>query len=158
MRQQALSAYALFANLTGIFPLMGILGTVISLLPMVMDMTNVQQNFFAALTSTFWGLVFAIIFKFMDGFLAAKIEENDKNVALCSQFIAIYFGQSVGGQRRTGCLCRVFLRQQRCLSIGLYIDSSRHDGKAGRARRVFDRIRYDGQGIGVIRKRRGLNG
>lgn len=82
MRQRSLSTYTLFANLTGIFPLMGILGTVISLLPMVMDMADMQQNFFAALTSTFWGLVFAIVFKFMDGFLGAKIEENDKNVTL----------------------------------------------------------------------------
>ena len=69
-------------NRTGSLPLLGILGTVISLLGMVGDMTNVQDNFYGALTSTFWGLVFAIIFKFLDGIISAKIEDNEKNVQL----------------------------------------------------------------------------
>ena len=74
--------YSLFVNLTGIFPLLGILGTVISLLGMVSDMSNVQGNFYGALTSTFWGLIFSIIFKLLDGVVAAKIEDNEKNVQL----------------------------------------------------------------------------
>ena len=82
MREEAESVYAVFTNLTAIFPLMGILGTVISLLPMVADMANVQTNFFTALTSTFWGLVFAIAFKICDAFLTARMEDNDKNVTL----------------------------------------------------------------------------
>lgn len=82
MRNRTGSLYSLFVNLTGIFPLLGILGTVISLLGMVGDMTNVQDNFYGALTSTFWGLVFAIIFKFLDGIISAKIEDNEKNVQL----------------------------------------------------------------------------
>ena len=45
-------------------------------------MTSVQDNFYGALTSTFWGLVFAIIFKFLDGIISAKIEDNEKNVQL----------------------------------------------------------------------------
>ena len=72
MRNRTGSLYSLFVNLTGIFPLLGILGTVISL----------QDNFYGALTSTFWGLVFAIIFKFLDGIISAKIEDNEKNVQL----------------------------------------------------------------------------
>lgn len=82
MRNQTGRLYSLFVNLTGIFPLLGILGTVISLLNMVSDMTQVQSNFYGALTSTFWGLVFAIVFKFLDGIIAAKIEDNEKNVQL----------------------------------------------------------------------------
>ena len=82
LRKKAESFYAIFANLTAIFPLLGILGTVVSLLPMVAELTDMQQNFFAALTSTFWGLVFAIIFKLLDGFLSARLEDNDKNVNL----------------------------------------------------------------------------
>lgn len=82
MREEAESLYAIFSNLTAIFPLMGILGTVLSLLPMVADMANVQTNFFAALTSTFWGLVFAIAFKICDAFLTSRMEDNDKNVTL----------------------------------------------------------------------------
>lgn len=82
MRKKANGVYAIFVNTTGIFPLLGILGTVISLIPLVADMSNLQSNFFAALTSTFWGLVFAIAFKFLDGFFAPRVEENNTNISL----------------------------------------------------------------------------
>ena len=82
MRNNTGKLYSLFVNLTGIFPLLGILGTVISLLSLVSDSTNVTGNFYGALTSTFWGLVFAIIFKFLDGIVSAKIEDNEKSVEL----------------------------------------------------------------------------
>ncbi len=82
MRNHTGKLYSLFVNLTGIFPLLGILGTVVSLLGLVADNTNVTGNFYGALTSTFWGLVFAILFKLLDGFLSARLEDNDKNVTL----------------------------------------------------------------------------
>ena len=53
-----------------------------SLLPMVADLSNMQSNFFAALTSTLWGLVFAIVFKLLDGFLSSKMDDNDKSVTM----------------------------------------------------------------------------
>ncbi len=82
MRNHTGKLYSVFVNLTGIFPLLGILGTVVSLLGLVADSTNITGNFYGALTSTFWGLVFAIIFKFTDGIISAKIEDNEKTVAL----------------------------------------------------------------------------
>lgn len=82
MRNNMGKLYSVFVNLTGIFPLLGILGTVVSLLGLVSDTTNITGNFYGALTSTFWGLIFAIIFKFLDGIISAKIEDNEKNVAL----------------------------------------------------------------------------
>ena len=82
MRKRSQSLYSVYINVTSIFPLLGILGTVVSLLPMVADMANMQSNFFAALTSTFWGLVFAIIFKLLDGFLSSRMEDNEKSVQL----------------------------------------------------------------------------
>lgn len=82
MRKQTSSLYSVFVNLTGIFPLLGILGTVTSLLNLVADTSDITGNFYGALTSTFWGLIFAIIFKFLDGVISAKIEDNEKNVAL----------------------------------------------------------------------------
>ncbi len=85
LRTKCSKLYSLFVNLTGIFPLLGILGTVASLLTVMEDMSNAQGNFYAALTSTFWGLVFAIIFKFLDGVISAKIEDNEKTVALFLQ-------------------------------------------------------------------------
>ncbi len=82
MRNHTGKLYSVFVNLTGIFPLLGILGTMVSLLGLVADDTDVTSNFYGALTSTFWGLIFAIIFKFMDGIISAKIEDNEKTVAL----------------------------------------------------------------------------
>ena len=82
MRNHTSKLYSLFINLTGIFPLMGILGTIISLLGLVSDMSDISSNFYGALTSTFWGLVFAIFFKILDGFVSPKIEDNERNVQL----------------------------------------------------------------------------
>ena len=82
MRNTTGRLYSVFVNLTGIFPLLGILGTVSSLLTLVQDMSDVQGSFYGALTSTFWGLVFAIAFKLLDGVISAKIEDNEKTVAL----------------------------------------------------------------------------
>ncbi|MBQ6181558.1 MAG: MotA/TolQ/ExbB proton channel family protein [Ruminococcus sp.] len=82
MRNHTGKLYSIFVNLTGIFPLLGILGTVVSLLGMVADSTDITGNFYGALTSTFWGLVFAIIYKFLDGIVSARIEDNEKSVAL----------------------------------------------------------------------------
>ena len=82
LRTAAERLYALFVTLTSIFPLLGILGTVLSLLPMVSDLGNLQTNFFAALTSTFWGLIFSIAFKLCDGYLSFYMEDNDKNLTL----------------------------------------------------------------------------
>ncbi len=82
MRDEADKFYSLFVNITGIFPLLGILGTVVSLLGLVSDMENVTGNFYGALTSTFWGLIFAIVFKFLDGMIAPLIENNSKSVQM----------------------------------------------------------------------------
>ena len=83
LRIQAESNYALYTNITAIFPLLGILGTVKSLLPLVSDLSEMQGDFSAALTSTFWGLVFSIFFKFLDGkCLSFKMDENDRSVTL----------------------------------------------------------------------------
>ncbi|MCL2400462.1 MAG: MotA/TolQ/ExbB proton channel family protein [Defluviitaleaceae bacterium] len=80
MRETSEKYYTMFVTLTGIFPLMGILGTVISLIPMVQDIQNMQGNFFVALTSTLWGLVFAILFKILDGTLYPRIEGNNRGI------------------------------------------------------------------------------
>ena len=66
-----------------VFPLMGILGTIISLLRMVdLGSDLVLLNFTTALTSTFWGLVCAIGFKGFTAMLVAQSEENAENFEL----------------------------------------------------------------------------
>ncbi|XJS11625.1 MotA/TolQ/ExbB proton channel family protein [Aerococcaceae bacterium WGS1372] len=77
-RQKANSQYVLFTNVVAIFPLMGLLGTIISLIPMVGSVDT--SLFYMALTSTFWGIIFAIIFKALNGYLQARMEENNELV------------------------------------------------------------------------------
>ncbi len=78
--------YSLFSGFTSVFPLWGMLGTVASLIRAAQSMTggNVAvDEFFGALTSTAWGIIFAIIFKaFFDSSLAPRIEAANKEYDL----------------------------------------------------------------------------
>ncbi|MDD4075889.1 MAG: MotA/TolQ/ExbB proton channel family protein [Eubacteriales bacterium] len=87
LRRKMMASYSLFSNFIMIFPLLGILGTVLSLLPMVttLGQTQMQANFFSALTSTLWGLVFAIVFKAIDGYVSGRVEDNENAVQLYLQ-------------------------------------------------------------------------
>lgn len=80
-RRMMNSLYSFYSNITTIFPLLGMLGTVISLIPMVGSATAETTGlFFSALTSTLWGIIAAIIFKFLDSFISYKIEDNEKHI------------------------------------------------------------------------------
>jgi chemotaxis protein MotA len=73
----------LFLSISGLFPLLGILGTIISLIKIVtFSNSEVIVNFSSALTSTFWGLVFAIIFKAIYGIISSKVETNAELMSL----------------------------------------------------------------------------
>jgi len=83
LRERELVYYHMFGTVNGIFPLLGILGTIVGLLRMVgMESQLVMSNFTIALTSTFWGLVFSIIFKAIDGMLAPSFYQNQENLQL----------------------------------------------------------------------------
>lgn len=73
----------LLLTVNSIFPLMGILGTIISLLRMVdISSPEVMMNFTTALTSTFWGLIFAIAFKAVDATVVMDHESNEESFQL----------------------------------------------------------------------------
>lgn len=57
-------------------PLLGTLGTVIGLINNSIDADALQSNFLYALTSTFWGLIGAIIVKFVDTMWISKIMQK----------------------------------------------------------------------------------
>ncbi len=70
-------------TIMSVFPLLGILGTIIALLGMVnLGSQEVLINFTTALTSTFWGLVFAIAYKGLTSMLMAQNEQNAENFEL----------------------------------------------------------------------------
>lgn len=80
-RRQMNSSYTVFENITAIFPLMGLLGTVISLIPMVNSIGSGETSlFFSALTSTFWGIVFAIISKGLNSIAESRVLESERNI------------------------------------------------------------------------------
>ena len=82
VRDRTNTTYSLFSNIITIFPLLGLLGTVIALLGVAGDsgFDNTQQNFLVALTSTLWGVVFAIIFKVLDAFTSPQVDKFDTEV------------------------------------------------------------------------------
>ena len=72
-------SYNIFTTLITIFPLLGMLGTVFGLLGLnlaIDDMENIKNNFFIALTSTAWGIIFSIIFKLCNAVISNGVEEQ----------------------------------------------------------------------------------
>ncbi len=65
--------YAFFANITAVFPLLGILGTVVSLMNLS-GTDDLSSNFSSALLTTFLGLIFAIAFKLVDAGISSRLE------------------------------------------------------------------------------------
>lgn len=75
--------YTLFVTMISIFPLLGMLGTVFGLLGLDLasgDMDNIKNNFFVALTSTAWGIIFSVIFKVLHAWIADNVEEQIETV------------------------------------------------------------------------------
>ena len=84
-REKAFKWYIYFSNIITIFPLLGIFGTVTSLINTVDGSENLSGNFFAALTSTALGIVAAVVFKVLDCPVSAKLDECER---LSDQVIA----------------------------------------------------------------------
>lgn len=80
--------YTVFITIISIFPLLGMYGTVKALLLLDMwsenEIDNSQKNFLSALTSTTWGIIFAIAFKVVNAIIITYIEDSIKKL---SQYI-----------------------------------------------------------------------
>ena len=67
-------------NFTSAFPLLGMIGTIYSLLKL--DLSGgtemISGSFLLALTSTLLGASFGLLFKILDSFLSPKIDENNE--------------------------------------------------------------------------------
>lgn len=73
-------SYSVFTTLITIFPLLGMFGTVKSLLALNFAdenaILNARSSFFDALTSTAWGIIFAIVFKVINAVISKHAEDN----------------------------------------------------------------------------------
>ncbi len=92
---------AMLMTIISVFPLMGILGTIIALLGMVdLGSQEVLINFTTALTSTFWGLVFAIGFKGASSMLIAQSEQNSEDFELLIKRVDMMSGVGDGHEKK----------------------------------------------------------
>lgn len=73
-------SYTLFITLISLFPLFGMFGTVSALLALDLSseaaISSAKNSFFDALTSTTWGIIFAVIFKLLNAVFATAIEDR----------------------------------------------------------------------------------
>lgn len=69
------TGYNFFTTMITIFPLLGMFGTVRALIQINLsgEMDSFRQEFFGALTSTAWGIIFAVIFKLINAFVEYRI-------------------------------------------------------------------------------------
>lgn len=72
--------YTLFITIISLFPLFGMFGTVSALLGLDLSseaaISTAKNGFFDALTSTTWGIIFAVIFKLVNAVFATAIEND----------------------------------------------------------------------------------
>ena len=75
--------HSFFTNIIEILPYLGILGTVVALISLVGENHSdaTMQNFFAALTSTFWGVACSIILKLFNAKITPKIEKLNEDIS-----------------------------------------------------------------------------
>ena len=85
MRRELHTAYSIFAASITLYPLLGMFGTVVSLInvgsvdfsQMTESLDAVKSNFFTALTSTAWGIIFAAVLKiFNAAFIEPEVEDD----------------------------------------------------------------------------------
>lgn len=71
--------FTFFKVLISIFPMLGMLGTISAFLVIDFDngnISSIKDNFFPALTSTAWGIIFSIIFKILYSLIKDRIEQQ----------------------------------------------------------------------------------
>jgi len=83
LRNKAETLYTWYINISAIFPLMGILGTVWALVGLQSDGMSSDDSFLIALTSTLWGLIFSIIFKALQTIVETKLDEGIHEAERC---------------------------------------------------------------------------
>ena len=83
LRNKAESLYTWYINISAVFPLLGILGTVWALVGLKSDGMTSDNSFLIALTSTLWGLIFSIIFKVLQTVVEAKLDEGVHEAERC---------------------------------------------------------------------------
>ena len=97
---------SVFVTLITIFPLLGMLGTVKSLLVLNFGdenaILNAKSSFFDALTSTAWGIIFAILFKVINAVISKHTEDNIEKISGLISGKAVNIDAQRAGDKREG--------------------------------------------------------
>ncbi|WP_020526536.1 MotA/TolQ/ExbB proton channel family protein [Flexithrix dorotheae] len=88
--QQSTTWYYLFSNTISIFPLMGIAGTILGIIPALTDFSTVKPAFSLALTSTLLGVFFSIVFKLFEGKVSANYALVSERMSTLTKDVARY--------------------------------------------------------------------
>jgi len=65
--------YSIFEQFVPVFPLLGILGTVAGLIQKLGDVEGMKDALAVSMSTTFWGLIAAILLKVVDAALVSKV-------------------------------------------------------------------------------------
>lgn len=84
LRKKLNKWYSVFTSSITLYPLLGMFGTVISLINVgnvdfsqaSESLNAIKGDFFTALTSTAWGIIWAAVFKIRNSFLQPKVEDD----------------------------------------------------------------------------------
>lgn len=93
---KACSLHGVLVQLISVFPLMGILGTVAGLMLQIQSNTaeGMMASLDVALNTTFWGLIFAIVLKFIEAVFPSRViydvevmlDDFDKKLSIAEMF------------------------------------------------------------------------
>ncbi len=101
MYKAATKWFYLFTTLITVFPLMGIGGTVLGIIPAMADFSTISASFSLALVSTLLGVSFATLFKFVEGYLSGNYTLVSERMAVLTGDITKYLleqrARAVGG-------------------------------------------------------------
>ncbi len=82
--------YYLFTSMITVFPLLGIGGTILGIIPTMLDFSQVNTYFSLALVSTLLGVIFATIFKFFEGYLSGSYSLISERMGILTEDITRY--------------------------------------------------------------------
>ncbi len=98
--EEATRWFHLFTATITIFPLLGIGGTILGILPTLLDFGKVNTYFSLALVSTLLGVTFATIFKFFEGYLSGSYTLVSERIGILTGDITRYILEKEKGKHQ----------------------------------------------------------
>lgn len=98
--KEATRWYHLFTSMITVFPLLGIGGTILGIIPTMLDFSQVNTYFSLALVSTLLGVIFATVFKFFEGYLSGNYSLIAERMGVLTEDITRYILEKEKGKQK----------------------------------------------------------